>query len=305
MNITMRQLQVFRAVARHLSYTKAGAELHLTQPAVSMQIRQLEDVLGLPLFEQIGKRVQLTVAGQELIGYSRRIADQLEEIRDLFDALRSGEYGTLRLAVPGTANHFTTRLLAAFRREHPGVSFRLDVANRQGVLELLAENETDLVIMGKPPDDASLVSERFMDNPLVVIAPPDHLLAGRRATPLDELKDETFLVREPGSGTRSAMERFFSARGITLTTPMALASNEAIKQAVSAGLGLGIVSLHTLELELSATRLVTLDAEGFPIMRHWYLVHRKGKRLAPVVEAFSAFVLTETRHLWPLAASPG
>ncbi len=305
MNITMRQLQVFRAVAKHLSYTRAGEALHLTQPAVSMQIRQLEEVLGLPLFEQLGKKIQLTVAGLELVGYSRHIAEQLDEIRDRFEALRSGEYGTLRLAVPGTANHFTTRLLAAFCREHPGVSFSLDVANRQGLLALLADNETDLVIMGKPPDGVDLISECFMDNPLVVIAAPEHELVGRRAIPLTELMNTTFLVREPGSGTRSAMERFFTTRGITLKTPMALASNEAIKQAVSAGLGLGIVSLHTLEVELSAGRLAILDADGFPIMRHWYLVHRKGKRLAPVTRAFSAFVLSQSRELWPLAAAPG
>ncbi|MDX1607329.1 MAG: LysR family transcriptional regulator [Candidatus Competibacterales bacterium] len=304
MNITMRQLQVFQAVARHLSFTRAGAALHLTQPAVSMQIRQLEETLGLPLFEQIGKRVQLTVAGRELLEYSRRITAQLTEIGELFAALRGAEYGTLRLAVPGTANHFATRLLAAFCCVHPGVSFDLDVANRRGLLARLADNETDLVIMGRPPPGRDLISRRFMDNPLVVIAAPDHPCAGRDRVPLVELLDQPFLVREPGSGTRSAMERFFAEQQMTPAIRMTLASNEAIKQAVAAGLGLGIVSLHTLELELSARRLVVLKAEGFPIMRHWYLVHRRGKRLAPVTEAFGAFVLAEAHNLWPLAAAP-
>lgn len=241
MHITMRQLQVFRAVARHLSYTRASEVLHLTQPAVSMQIRQLEEVLGLPLFEKTGKRVQLTVAGQTLIGYSQRIAEQLDELREVCDTLRSGEGGTLRLAVPSTANAFATVFLARFCRLHPGIRFSLDVANRRRLLEKLADNDVDLVIMGKPPDEEHLEQERFMDNPLVPIAAPDHPLAARKHIPLDELGNDVFLIREQGSGTRGTMERFFTEHGVTLKSRMELSSNEAIRQAVAAGLGLGVV----------------------------------------------------------------
>jgi DNA-binding transcriptional LysR family regulator len=300
MNITMRQLQVFRAVAKYLSYTRASEVLYLTQPAVSMQIRQLEDSLGLPLFEKIGKRVQLTGAGEALVGYSQRIAEQLEEMHGFFTALRSGEVGTLRLAVPSTANAFATLLLARFCRLHPGISFSLDVSNRRWVVEQLANNETDVVIMGKPPDEPYLLRERFMDNPLVVIAAPDHPLAGQQRVALSELSNDVFLIREQGSGTRTAMERFFTAHGVSLKTRMELSSNEAIRQAVAVGLGLGVVSLHTLELELATQRLVILDVEGFPLMRHWYLVWRRDKWLPPVAEAFSRFVLAEAQQLWPL-----
>lgn len=300
MNITMRQLQVFQAVARHLSYTRAAVELHLSQPAVSMQIRQLEDNLGLALFEQLGKKIYLTSAGRELLPYCRDITRQLGKIREVCAAQRGLSEGTLALAVPGTANAFATRLLAAFCEAHPGISFNLDIANRKGLLERLEHNETDLVIMGKPPDDADLVEERFMDNPLVVIAPRGHALADRHRIPLTELLDSAFVVREAGSGTRIAMERFFDRYRVTLRARMELASNEAIKQAVMAGLGLGIVSLHTLELELAAQRLAVLDVEGFPIMRYWYVVHRQGKRLAPVAEAFRAFVIEEAPRLWTL-----
>lgn len=298
MNITMRQLQVFQAVARHLSYTRAAAALHLSQPAVSMQIRQLEDHLGVILFEQFGKRIHLTAAGQELLPYCRDITRQLSEIDELCGALRGLSHGTLRLAVPDTANALAARLLAAFCAAHPGINVNLAIANRKGLLERLASNETDLVIMGRPPDDMDLDSERFLDNPLVVIAPPAHPLAGRRRIPLTELLAAAFVLREPGSGTRIAMERFLGEHRVKLQTRLELASNDAVKHAVAAGLGLGIVSLHTLELELALHRVVVLDVADFPIMRYWYLVHRRGKRLALVAAAFRRFVSSEASRLW-------
>ncbi len=293
MNVTFRQLRVFEAVARHLSYTQAAHELHLSQPAVSMQIRQLEDNVGLPLFEQIGKKIYLTEAGREMYHYSRSIAAQLEEAEEVIQQLKGVQRGHLDIAVASTANYFATRLLAAFARRYPDTTFSLDVTNRASLLRQLEENARDLVIMGRPPADMPLVAESFMDNPLVVVAPPDHPLAGEPNIPFERLARETFVVREAGSGTFIAMERFFEEHGIDLATGMELTSNEAIKQAVEAGLGLGIVSIHTLELELEAKRLVVLDVEHFPILRHWYMVHREGKRLSPVAQAFRAFVLKE------------
>lgn len=297
MHLTLRQLQVFEAVARHRSYTRAARELHLTQPAVSMQIKQLEESLGLPLFEQIGKRIYLTQAGREMDHYGRVIARQLADAEAVLEDLKGLKRGHLALAVASTANYFATRLLANFCNRYEGVTFSLDVTNRERLLGHLEQNDTDLVIMGHPPERLPLAAEAFMENPLVLIAPPDHPLVGRRRIPLARLRQERFLVRERASGTRSAMERFFAERDVTLASGMEMNSNEAIKQAVQAGLGLGIVSLHTLALELRSGVLATLDAEGFPILRHWYLVHRQGKRLSPMAETFRRFVLDEARRL--------
>jgi DNA-binding transcriptional LysR family regulator len=297
--LTLRQLKVFESVARHLGYTRAAEELHLTQPAVSMQIKQLEDSVGLPLFEKLGKKIYLTEAGRELYGYSSLISRQLDELDEIVEGMKGLERGRLAVSVASTANSFATRLLAAFSKDHPGVTVSLDVTNRRGLLSQLANNEADMVIMGRPPRDLDLDVEAFMDNPLVVIAPPGHPLGKQKNIPLARLQEETFVVRELGSGTRNAMERFFTEQGIRLTTGMEMTSNEAIKQAVEAGLGLGIVSIHTLELELETRRICLLDAENFPILRHWYVVHRHGKRLSPAAQAFKDYVLAEGGKIMP------
>lgn len=293
MHLTLRQLKAFEAVARHLSYTRAAAELHLTQPAVSMQIKQLEQEIGLPVFEQLGKRIYLTEAGRELYHYTRDIQQRLQELQSVMEDLKGLRRGRLALAVASTANYFAPRLLAAFSKRFEGVTFSLDVTNREALIRHLEANDQDLVIMGRPPKELDVEAIAFMENPLVVIAPPDHPLAGQRDIPLARLEAESFVLREPGSGTRIAMERFFSERGVRLSAGMELSSNEGIKQSVEAGLGLGIVSRHTLETYLDAQRLVELDVEGFPIMRHWYVVHRRGKRLSPLAQSFKAFMLEE------------
>lgn len=298
MHLTLRQLKVFEAVVEHMSFTRAAEALHLTQPAVSMQIKQLEDNVGLPLFEQLGRRIYLTEAGREMHRYSRVVMQQIAEAGAVLEEMKGIRRGRLNLAVASTANYFATRLIATFSRRVPHLAVSLDVTNREGLLRDLDGNETDLVIMGQPPEDPELVAEPFMDNPLVVIAAPEHPLAGLRRIPLADLQGESFVVREPASGTRIAMERFFAERGVRLRTGMEMRSNEAVQQAVQAGLGLGIVSIHTLELELEAGRLVVLDVEGFPIMRQWYIVHRAGKRLSPVAQAFKSFVLAEAAELW-------
>ncbi|MCB1792526.1 MAG: LysR family transcriptional regulator [Gammaproteobacteria bacterium] len=298
MHLTLRQLEVFAAVARHGSYTRAAEELHLSQPAVSMQIRQLEEAAGLPLFEKLGKQIHLTEAGREVFLCAQAVGRQLQELEEVVEALKGVHTGHLRLSVATTANYFATRLLAAFSRRYPGTTFSLDVTNRKTLLDQLANNETDLVIMGKPPEELELDATAFMDNPLVIIAPPSHALARRNAIPLQKLQNETFVAREQQSGTRIAMERFFAERGVKLRTGMEMTSNSAIKHAVEAGLGLGIVSVHTLELELEAGRLVILDVDGFPIQRHWYLVRCVGKRLPPVAQAFFDFLMgDDAAHL--------
>ena len=293
LNITFRQLKVFESAARHLSYTRAAKELYLSQPAVSMQIKQLEEAVGLPLFEQIGKKMHLTAAGREVYAYSKSVGDLMDEAETVLDEIKGVHSGSLAISVATTASHFATRLLAAFSQRYDGVTITLDITNRASLRDQLEANIPDLVIMGQPPDRVEVESEAFMDNPLVMIAAPDHPLAGKADLPLDGFGNESFVVREAGSGTRSAIERFFSAHAVPFNTGIEMSSNEAIKQAVEAGLGLGIVSIHTLELELETQRLVILDVEGFPITRHWHIVQRSGKRLSPVAQAFKQFVLDE------------
>jgi LysR family transcriptional regulator, low CO2-responsive transcriptional regulator len=297
LHLTLRQLSVFDAVARLGGYSRAAQGLHMTQPAVSMQIKQLEDNAGMPLFEQLGKRIYLTDAGRELLHYSRSILAQLNEADAVLSELRGLRRGTLKIAVASTANYFLPRLLAAFDREYHAITVQLTVSNRETLLNQLANNDTDLAIMGRPPTDTGLVAKSFMDNPLVVIASPGHTLAQEQQIPLEWLQDETFLMREVGSGTRMAMERFFTEHGIQLTAGMEMNSNEAIKQAVQAGLGLGLVSLHTLEMELLLKRLIVLDVQNLPIMRHWYIVHREGKRFSSAARAFIDFLLGQGREV--------
>ncbi|MCW5602209.1 LysR family transcriptional regulator [Nitrosomonas sp.] len=297
LHITLRQLKVFESVARNLSFTRAAEELFLTQPTISLQIKQLENAIAMPLFEQIGKRIYLTEAGQELYHYSRSIAQLLADMELALDELKGLDRGKLTISVVSTANYFTPHLLAKFCQRYHGVTVSLNVSNREAVLKQLADNLTDLAIMGQPPDGLDIVSESFMENPLVIIAPPGHPLCGQRQIPVKQLEQEVFLVREVGSGTRSAMERFFSEQEINVTRGMEADTTEAIKQAVQAGMGLGIMSLHTIELELATHRLEVLDVQGFPIMRHWYVVHRKNKRFSQVVKTFKDFLLKEASSL--------
>ena len=293
--LTLRQFRVFEAVARHLSFSRAAEELHLSQPAVSMQVRGIETILGMRLTEQLGKKIFLTEAGREVLHASQAITARLDDLQHNLAQLRSIDTGRLNIAATSTVNAVATDILARFRGRHPGVSIHLDVSNRAEVLDQLVGNRIDLAIMGQVPDGLGLAATRFMDNPLVVIAAPDHPLAGKKKVSVDALAAESFLVREAGSGTRGAMERFFAARGQEIRSSMEMSSNEAIKQAVQAGLGLGILSLQTLEMELALGRLAVLAVEGFPIMRHWYIVHRADKRLSPVAQAFKDFVLGSTR----------
>ncbi len=289
--LTFRQLRTFESVARNLSFSRAAAELHMSQPAVSMQVRVLETIAGQPLTEQIGKKIYLTEAGREMHLASQSIIGRLDDLSTNLAQLRGAERGRLDIGVTATVNPVATGILVRFRGQNPHIGIHLDVSNRAAVLDLLAANRVDLAIMGQVPDGLGLAATRFMDNPLVVIAPPGHPLARKKRVALTDLASQPFVVREGGSGTRGAMERFFAARGLALHATMELSSNEAIKLAVQAGLGLGILSLQTLELELELKRLAVLDVEHFPIMRHWYVVHRADKRLSPVALAFKDFVL--------------
>jgi len=265
-----------------------------------MQIKQLESTLGMPLFEQIGKRTQLTEAGKETLRASRAIGSELTNLEHTLAGLQGLKGGTLTVSVASTASYFTARLMALFRQAHPDVSVSLNVVNRETLLQQLAENSIDLALMGQPPEGHDLEAQPFMDNPLVVIAAPTHPLANQRRIPLKRLAEEPFVGREPGSGTRGAVEKFFAEHGLMLKAAMEMNKNEAIKQAVEAGLGLGVVSLHTVQAELAAKHLCVLDVQGFPLRRQWYLVQRQGKRLSPAAQAFAQFVLREAARVAPL-----
>jgi DNA-binding transcriptional LysR family regulator len=305
MHITLRQLRIFEAVSRHTSISRAANELHLTQPAVSMQIKQLEEQIGLPLLEQIGKRLFLTEAGLELRAHAQRFAAQTHELKMAMDQFRGLQRGFLGLAVVSTANYFLPPLIALLSERHPGMRISLQVGNRESVLAALADNRTDLAITGQPPESADLVALPFKDNPLVVIAPPAHRFAKIDAIPIKHLSREIFVMREPGSGTRAVIERHFTERGVSYSPGCELSTNEAIKQAVQAGLGLGVVSRQTIEIELETRRLVVLPVEGFPIMRRWYVVHRKDKRLSAAAGAFIELLLAQnTDPLAPESRGP-
>jgi DNA-binding transcriptional LysR family regulator len=296
-NVTLRQLKVFEAVANNLSFSRAAEELHLTQPAVSMQVQALVEQVGVPLFEQMGKKIFLTTAGDELLRHARRIAQQLREAEEAMAAIRGVRGGRLNIGVVSTAKYIAPRLLVAFRANHPEVELRLGVENRESVVRHLADNEIDLAIMGSPPKDFETVAEVFAEHPHVLVASPGHPLAAYRRLAPEALAEELFLIREPGSGTRAAMERFFGERGVQLRQPVELASNEAVKQAVMAGMGLSFISEHSIGLELSVGRIAKLDVIGTPVIRHWHIVHRPEKQLLPMAQAFLEFMRAEAPRL--------
>ena len=283
MHLTLRQLQCFSAVAKNLSYTKAAQELHLTQPAVSMQIRQLEQQAGLALTEQFGKQVHLTEAGEEVYRYARSILNQVDEMDDVLDRLKGFSGGRLRIAAISSANYFAPKLLGTFQQRFPDVSVSMDVTNQKAVLALVLDNEVDMAIMGQPPKDSQVV----------IVAAPEHRLAKRKRIQLKELEKEVFLTREPGSGTRGAMERFFRQQKLKLTTGMGMGSLSSIKQGVQANLGLGLLPRDAAQVELQIGRLVELKVKGLPIRRHWYVVLHKGKRLSLAAEEFRSLLINE------------
>lgn len=283
---TLRQLEVFEAIGRLGSFTRAAEELYLTQPTVSMQIKKLTDAVGLPLFEQIGKRVHLTEAGHALYETSRDIFDRWSQLEMKIADLKGLKQGHLQLTVVTTAKYFTPRLLGGFCLEYPGINASLHVTNRERVLERLADNRDDLYVIGQPPEDVAVECLPFLTNPLVVIAPRGHALAGQKQVPLKRLAAEPFVMREPGSGTRMAFERLLEEHDLKVSVRMELGSNEAIKQAVATGLGVSVLSRHTLTSDPGGNNLVVLNVQGFPIERKWYIVYPAGKQLSVVARAF-------------------
>ncbi|MEH6814088.1 MAG: LysR substrate-binding domain-containing protein [Motiliproteus sp.] len=292
MKMTLRQLTLFECVARHMSFTRAAEEMHLTQPAVSIQLKQLEGHVGMALFEQIGKKLYLTSAGGQLQLTCRDVFSSLDNLEMALTQMKGLMHGTLRVAVVTSAMYFAPHLLGAFQREYPEIRMRLVVRNRNQVLQRLVNNEDDLVLMAQVPQNMKLVSYPFLDNPMIPVVPPGHPLVGKSNLSLSIFNDYRFLSREEGSGSRKAIEDHLRERDIELEDTMELGGSETIKQGLMAGLGISILSRHSVALELATGLLVELDVESFPIVRSWCIVHHREKSLSPVAEAFIKFMHT-------------
>ncbi len=297
MHLTLRQLQCFSAVAQNLSFTRAADVLHLTQPAVSMQVRQLELQTGIELTEQLGKQIHLTEAGKEVLRYARSILQQVDEMDDVLNKIKGLAGGHLRIAAISSANYFAPKLLGVFHQRFPGVGVSMDVTRQQSVLKQVADNEVDMAIMGQPPEGKNVDAVAFMENPLVIVAHPDHHLAKQKNLALKQMEKEIFLTRESGSGTRGAMHRLFRQHKLKLMTGMEMGSLEGIKQSVQAELGVGLLPRGAIETELKLKKLVVLNIKEMPIKRHWYVVLHKGKRLSAAADAFKTLLVDEAQEL--------
>jgi len=293
---TLQQMRLFEAVARHRSITRAADEVHLTQPSVSMQVKTLEDKLGLPLTEKIGKTLHITRAGQVVAAASRDVLDRLGDMQRALEDMHRETAGPLSVSAVSTAKYFLPQLLGSFKRRYPGVEPRLQITNRETVLKRIADNADDLYIMGRSPSEGALVVEPFLENIIVFAARPDNPLVGQKNIPLARLVKENIIQREPGSGTRQAIETAFLAAGQKISTHMEFDDTEAIKQGVISGLGIAYLSLHSLRLERAAGELEVLDVEGFPLRRRWYAAHQQGKRLSSAAQSFLDFLQQESHR---------
>jgi DNA-binding transcriptional LysR family regulator len=293
---TLHQLQIFEAIAQYGSFTRAAEELFLTQPTVSQQMKQLTKAIGVPLYEQIGKRIYLTDAGKAVLDVGRDISQRFNDLEMTLANIKGLKQGNLKLAAITTAKYFVPRILGTFRQRYPGINISLQIANRQQILDRLANNLDDLYFIGQPPEDLEINLRHFLDNPLVVIAPRNHPLAQEKLISLERLIEEPLIMRESGSGTRMAVESFFAENRLKMRVEMEIGSNEAIKQAIVGGLGLSILSRHSLTLEGPQGPLVVLDVEGFPIQKHWYVIYPRSKQLSIVAQTFLDYLLTEGKE---------
>mgnify|MGYP001137634380 CR=1 FL=1 len=287
---TFRQLEIFEAIARLGSFTRASEELFLTQPTVSMQMKKLSEMVGVPLIEQVGKKIYLTEDGQELAQATREIFGIMDRFTTLAAERQGLKKGQLRLMAITTASYFAPRLLGEFAKLYPGIEVSLRVTNKEQVLASIANNLDDLYLLGQPPEGMEIESTPIMDNPIIVLAAPDHPLAKEKNISLEHLAQEPWLMREKGSGTRNAIERRFAELGITVRPQLELCSNEAIKQAILTGLGISALSRHTLTLNQPG-QFAVLDVQGYPILRHWYAIYPAGRQMSVAARAFLDYLL--------------
>lgn len=303
--ITLRQLQVFRAVCSNRSYSRAAEDMALSQPAVSLQMRQLEELIGQPLFEYMGRQLYLTDAAEALSQASKDIFDRLEMLDMQLSDLQGCLQGQLTLAVESSAKYFVPHLFAAFQKTHQEVGLQLVVANRRQIIRRLTDNRDDLVIMSLLPSELELDFWPFMENPVVAVAPPEHPLcqAGKYAPlTLKDLTPYPLLVREPGSGTRQATDEYLRQKRAHFQQILEINSLDALREGVIAGLGLALLPRHAVTLELAHGLLQELPVTELPLYRSWCILHPRGKRLSPVAQAFLAFVRQERQQINALAA---
>ena len=297
MRITFRQLQVFNEVCDLRSYSRAAEEMSLTQPAVSLQIRQLEELVGQPLFDYVGKKLYMTEAAEALQRASRDIFDRLENLDMQLSDLLGSLQGQLKLAVESSAKYFVPHLFAAFKRLHPEVNLQLTVVNRAQAVRRLSDNRDDLVIMSMVPLDMGLEFLPFLNNPIIAVAPPDHPLSQRESLQLQELEPFTLLMREQGSGTRRACEEYFKDKRVHFKQTLEVASTDAQRECAVAGLGVALLTRHAVSLELATGLLRELPVEELPLYRSWCVVQAKAKRLSPVAHAFVGFIRSERQQI--------
>ncbi|QJP13921.1 LysR family transcriptional regulator [Starkeya sp. ORNL1] len=297
-NVTLKQLRAFAAVIHAGTVTGAAKILNVTAPAVTMQVQLLEDQMELPLLDRAGDRFQPSDAGREVLAAVARIERALADCGAALDAMKGLNAGRVSVGIVSTAKYFAPGALGAFARSHPGIEVALVVGNREDIIAALRGDAIDVAIMGRPPLDIEVEQSPIGDHPHIIVAPAGHPLAGRRVSPAD-LAGYTFLVREPGSGTRTLMERFFQEAGVAARIGMEIGSNETIKQAVMAGLGLSFISAHTVAAEIGDGRLVALDVEGLPVVRQWFVVKRSAKRLTPPAAALSDFLAQRGAEFLP------
>ncbi|MFM0500044.1 LysR substrate-binding domain-containing protein [Paraburkholderia caffeinilytica] len=309
-SLTLRQLQIFVIAARHMSFARAAEELHLTQPAVSMQIKQLESVVGLPLFERGTRKLMLTETGDRFLHHASRILSEVKDAEDGLQALKGMDQGSICIGLISTAKYFAPKLLAQYAALYPGVDVRIVEGNRENLLRLLQDYSIDLALMGRPPRELDTVSEPIAPHPYVIVASAHHPLRDARRFDFQELRHETFLLREPGSGTRTVSEHMFKNHLFTPAKTVTFGSNETIKQAVMAGMGISLLSLHTLSLELRVGEIALLDVTGTPIDRVWHIAHMASKVLSPASNGCRMFLMEHTapflkqEYSW-LTQSPG
>ena len=296
-NATLHQLKVFEAVARNSSFTRAAEELFLTQPTVSMQVKQLSKTVGMPLFEQVGKKLYLTESGKELFATCQDIFERMERFEMAIANIKGLKQGALRISAVTTAKYVIPRILGPFCNRYPGIDVSLTVMNHQYVLEGLSSNRNDLYIVSNVPEDLDVQSKLFIENPLVVLAPKTHPLVGEKNISLERLAQEPFIMREPGSETRRAAQGLFDSHGIKLKVRLDLGSNEAIKQAIAGGMGLSVLSKHTMALEGLTNQLAILDVVEFPIARNWYVIYPSGKQLSTIAQEFLDYLLNEGKQI--------
>jgi DNA-binding transcriptional LysR family regulator len=297
-NATLRQLQIFMVAAEHESYARAAEILHLTQPAVSMQMKRLTEMVNIDLFIKNGRELKLTSAGKTLLPYVRQITQTIREAGEELDAVKGARHGQIKLGMVTTSQYFSPRLIAEFNKRHPEIELDFTIANREDISNKLENNELDLAIMGRAPRRISVTSEKFYDHPYVIIAPKSHYLAKQSVITPEHLKGESFLVRENGSGTRLLLDNFFTEHNIHPPKIHEFTNNESIKQGVMAGMGLAIISAHTIHLEKNINLLSILDIDTMPIMRDWYILHLTSKVLSPAGIAFQQFMQTQApKHM--------